>query len=120
MLVMVRCRWVGTMPNCFNSISRRLLLIAAASLLLYAACRAPLQIRDVKVNECCDTLCISWTTNYEARCKVTFCDETQCYTTEQEPEWGTLHSNTMPKGVNHVEVCAVGKDGQIISVVLIP
>jgi len=102
------------MPNCFNSISRRLLLIAAASVLLLTACQAPLQITDVKVNDSCEMLFISWTTNYEAKCKVTFCDETQCFATDEEPEWGTLHSSIIPKDVHNIQVLAAGRDGQTV------
>ena len=100
------------MPSYFKSNDRRLLLIAAASFLLFTSCYDPLQIKEVKVNECCDMLCISWTTNYEAKCKVTFCDETQCYSTDEEPESGTLHSSTISKGVHNIQVYAEGRDGQ--------
>lgn len=78
-------------------------MITAASFLLIAACRAPLQIKDVKTNECCDMLCISWTTNYEAKCKVSFCNSLQCIVTDLEPEWSLLHSITIPKGVRIVK-----------------
>jgi len=114
MPVMVRCRSAGTMLNYSKSNAWRLLLIAAASFFLFIACRAPLQITDGKVNESCDMQCISWTTNDEARCKVTFCDETQCYATDGEPEWGMLHSNTIPKCVHNIQVYAEGGDGQTV------
>jgi len=81
-------------------------------LFLFFACQSPLQITDIKVNDSCDKLCLSWTTNYEAKCKLTFCDSTQCYATDEEPEWGILHSNTIPKGVHNIQIFAESKDKQ--------
>ena len=111
MPVTVRSRSGGTMPNCSKSIVKRLLLFVAASFYIFCvACRAPLQITDIKINECCDMICLFWTTNYEAKCKVTFCDSSQCYVTDLEPEWGFLHSNAIPKGVHSIKLYAEDKD----------
>jgi hypothetical protein len=85
------------------------LITATPILLLCLACRAPLQIVDIKVNDSCEKLCLSWTTNYDAKCKVTFCDDTQCYVTDLEPEWGTLHNTIIPKGVHNIRYMPTGK-----------
>jgi hypothetical protein len=51
----------------------------------------PLQITDVKVtHDECDCVCLSWQTNQEAICKVTYCKDNLCYTSPLEPEYGTL------------------------------
>ena len=86
--------------------------MAASILFLFVACRAPLQITDIKINDNCDILCMSWTTNYEAKCKVTFCDLDQCYATDEEPEWGKLHSTSIPKGAHNIQIHAEGRYGQ--------
>jgi hypothetical protein len=101
------------MPNYSKSLTTRLQLITAASFFLFClACRTPLQITDVKVSNSCDNLCLSWTTNYDAKCKISFCDLSQCYITDLEPEWGLLHSNTIQKGVHDIKIYDEGKDGQ--------
>lgn len=109
-----RCRSVGTAPSCSKFIAQRLLLFVAASIFfLSLACRAPLQITDIKVNDKCDKLCQSGTTNYEAKCKVTFCDSIQYYATDKEPELGMLHSNTIPKEVYDIKIYTEGRDSQM-------
>ena len=88
-------------------------MVTAASFFLFSvACKAPFQITDIKVSDSCGMLCISWTTNCEAKCKVSFCDSLQCYATDEEPEWGVLHNITIPRDAHDIKIYAESIDGQ--------
>ena len=87
-------------------------MAAASLLLLCLACHTSLQIKDVKVNDNCDELCLSWITNMDAKCKVSFCDDTQCFVTEVEPEWSLLHSITIPQSAHRIQIWVESRDGQ--------
>lgn len=77
---------------------------------------APLQITNVKmVDEGCDCVCLSWETNQEAVCKVTYCDDKLCFTSSLEPEYSTLHSIGIPQG-SKITITAIGKNGQSTSI----
>jgi len=93
------------------------LLIIGLLLILMAGC-APLQITDVKVtHDECDCVCLSWQTNQEAICKVTYCTEGCCYTSEMEPEYSTLHCYGLPiRKAKDVTITAIGRNGQAISI----
>jgi hypothetical protein len=77
---------------------------------------APLQVTDVKViDDNCGCACVSWETNFEAQCKVTYCEGGMCYTSSLEPEYSTLHSYGFPMGsdeLHDVTIIAIGKDGR--------
>jgi len=88
-----------------------LLLLAA---LLFSSC-APLAITNVKIVDDCGCACLSWQTNQDAQCKVTYCEGTLCYTSSLEPEYSTLHSIGIPWGMKDFIITAVGRDGQTIS-----
>jgi len=88
-----------------------LLLLAA---ILFASC-APLAITNVKIVDDCGCACLSWETNKDAQCKVTYCEGTMCYTSPMEPEYGTLHSIGIPLGMKDVTITAIGRDGQTVS-----
>jgi len=88
-----------------------LLLLAA---LLLSSC-APLAITNVKIVDDCGCACLSWETNQDAQCKVTYCEGTMCYTSSLEPEYGTLHSIGIAQGMKDVTITAIGRDGQTVS-----
>jgi len=88
-----------------------LLLLAA---LLFSSCM-PLAITNVRIVDDCDCACLSWETNHDAQCKVTYCEGTMCYTSSLEPEYGTLHSIGIPKGMKNITITAIGRDGQTMS-----
>jgi hypothetical protein len=77
----------------------------------------PLQITDVKImRDECDCVCLSWQTNQEAICKVTYCTDGMCYTSGLEPEYSTLHSFGLPVRVaKDITITAIGKNGQAVS-----
>jgi hypothetical protein len=85
--------------------------------LLLAGC-IPLQITDVKVtHDECDCICLSWQTNQEAICKVTYCEDGLCYTSQLEPEYGTLHCYGLPvRRAKDITITAIGKTGQTASI----
>jgi hypothetical protein len=94
---------------------RKLWIIGLLALLL-ASC-IPLQITNVKlVDEGCNCVCLSWQTNQEAVCKVTYCEETTCFTSPMEPEYGTLHSIGIPPDSKEVTITAIGRNGQAATV----
>jgi len=88
-----------------------LLLLAA---LLFSSC-TPLAITNVKIVDDCGCACLSWETNQDAQCKVTYCEGTMCYTSPLEPEYSTLHSIGIPQGMKDVTITAIGRDGQTVS-----
>ena len=88
-----------------------LLLLAA---LLFSSC-TPLAITNVKIVDDCGCTCLSWETNQDAQCKVTYCEGTICYTSPMEPEFSTLHSIGIPPGIKDVIITAIGGDGQTVS-----
>jgi len=94
------------MPN-----SLRLLLLAV---LLFTSC-TPLAITNVKIVDDCGCACLSWETNQDAQCKVTYCEGTMCYTSPMEPEYSTLHSIGIPPASKDVTITAIGRDGQSTS-----
>lgn len=69
----------------------------------------PLQITNVKMVDDCGCTCLSWETNQEAICKVTYCEGAMCFTSELEPEYSTLHSIGIPGGAKNVTITAIGK-----------
>ena len=78
---------------------------------------APLAITNVKmVDEGCDCACLSWETNQEAVCKVTYCEGTMCYTSPVEPEYSTLHSIGIPPDSKDVTITAISQGGQSTSI----
>jgi hypothetical protein len=85
-------------------------------LLLLAGC-TPLRITDVShTHDECDCVCLSWQTNQEAQCKVTYCQDNMCYTSELEPEYGTVHSYYLPVRIaKDITITAIGKDGRTAS-----
>ena len=89
-----------------------LLLLAA----LFLSC-VPLQITDVKVtHDECDCVCLSWQTNQETICKVTYCEDGMCYTSQMEPEYSTLHSYSLPiRKAKGVTITAINRSGQAVS-----
>jgi len=82
--------------------------------LLFSGCM-PLAITNVKIVDDCGCACLSWETNQDAQCKVTYCESTMCYTSSLEPEYGTLHSIGIPQGMKDVTITAIGRDGQTVS-----
>jgi len=82
--------------------------------LLFSGCM-PLAITNVKIVDDCGCACLSWETNQDAQCKVTYCESTMCYTSSLEPEFGTLHSIGIPQGVKDVTITAIGRDGKAAS-----
>jgi hypothetical protein len=88
-----------------------LLLLAA---LLFSSC-APLAITNVKIVDDCGCACLSWQTNQDAQCKVTYCEGTMCYTSPLEPEYSTLHSIGIPWSMKDTTITAIGRDGQAAS-----
>ena len=85
-------------------------------LLLLAGC-APLQITNVShTHDECDCVCLSWQTNQEAICKVTYCQDNMCYTSEMEPDYATTHSYWLPVRVaKDITITAINKNGQAVS-----
>jgi len=83
-------------------------------LLILGLCIActPLAITNVKVVDDCECACLSWETNQDAQCKVTYCEGTMCYTSPLEPEYSTLHSIGIPKGSKSITITAIGRNGQ--------
>jgi hypothetical protein len=83
---------------------------------LFTGC-TPLAITNVKIVDDCDCgcACLSWETNQDAQCKVTYCEGTMCYTSPMEPEYSTLHSIGIPLGMKDVTITAMGRDGQTVS-----
>ena len=75
----------------------------------------PLAITNVRVVDDCGCACLSWETNQDAQCKVTYCEGTMCYTSPMEPEFSTLHSIGIPPGMMNVTITAIGRDGQTVS-----
>lgn len=94
-----------------------LLLMAVVVIIGITACQSPLNITNIKVvDDLCGCICISWETNYDAICKVTYCEEGLCYTSELEPEYGVLHSYGIPShNSSSITITAIGKDGTAIS-----
>jgi hypothetical protein len=93
-------------------------LISLFILLANLSC-TPLQITNVKiVDEGCDCVCLSWETNQEAVCKVTYCDDKGglCYTSPMEPGYSTLHSIGIPPGSKDVTITAISQGGQSTSI----
>ena len=88
-----------------------LLLLAA---LLFSGC-TPLAITNVKIVDDCGCACLSWETNQDTQCQVKYCKGTMCYTSQTEPEYGTLHSIGIPQGIRDVSITAIGRDGQTVS-----
>jgi hypothetical protein len=88
-----------------------LLLLAA---LLFASC-TPLAITNVKIVDDCGCACLSWETNQDAQCKVTYCEGSMCYTSPLEPEYSTLHSIVIPQGMKDITITAIGTDSQTVS-----
>ena len=88
-----------------------LLLLAA---LLFSGC-VSLSITNVKIVDDCGCACLSWETNQDAQCKVTYCEGTMCYTSTLEPEYSTLHSIGIPQGMKDVTITAIARDGQTAS-----
>jgi len=72
----------------------------------------PLAITNIKVINDTGCVCLSRETNQEARCKVTYCEGTMCYTSTLEPEYSTLHSIGIPQGMKDVTITAIGRDSQ--------
>ena len=88
-----------------------LLLLAA---LLLSSCTS-LAITNVKIVDDCGCACLSWETNRDAQCKVTYCEGTMCYTSPLEPEYSTLHSIGIPLGMKDFIITAIGRDSQSVS-----
>ena len=85
---------------------------------LTLACQPPLAITNVKTLDAeCGCYCVSWETNQEAVCKVTYCMDRLCYTSSLEPEYSTLHSFGIPVDnfCPDVTITAIGRDGQATS-----
>lgn len=71
----------------------------------------PFQIENVKVSD----HCLAWTTTQDAKCKVTFCDDKQCYITDEEPEYSQVHCLELPGKVHNIHITAMNKQGQEIT-----
>lgn len=84
-----------------------LLLLAA---LLFTSC-TPLAITSVKMTD----ECLTWQTNQEAQCKITYCEGTLCYTSPVEPEYSKLHCYSLPAAAKEITITAIGRDGQTYS-----
>lgn len=97
---------------------KRLILAGLLLAALFVSCAPPLQIIHFSVmDDSCGCACLSWETNYEARCKVTYCEGGMCYTSPLEPEFSTLHSygfpiNTLKLLMEGVTITCIGRDGQ--------
>jgi hypothetical protein len=85
-------------------------------LLAVALSCAPLQITSIKIiDDNCGCACVSWETNFEAQCKITYCERGMCYTSPLEPEYSTLHSYGFPMSsdrLHDVNITAIGPNGQ--------
>jgi len=91
------------------------LLLAA----LFFSC-APLQITNVKVLDDYGCACLSWETNQESQCKVTYCEGNMCSTSSLEPEYSTLHSIGIPPGAKNVTITAISRQGLATSLEVDP
>jgi len=94
-----------------------LIAIAAAALLFCAtaalsSCSPPLEITDTRIIPAADgSLCIAWETSEPTVCRMTYCKDGRCYTSEQEPEYGYLHVYSFfEKGIDRIGVLATTKD----------
>ncbi|MCK9569558.1 hypothetical protein M0R72_11515 [Candidatus Pacearchaeota archaeon] len=92
------------------------LLIAAA---LFFILR-PMEITQPEIKDDCGCLCMSWETNQDAQCKVTFCEEGMCYTSILEPEYSTSHYYSISGRSIHggITITAIGRFGQAKSLTL--
>ena len=91
-------------------------LVIISLLVLLAGC-TPLQITDLShTHDECDCVCLSWQTNQDATCKITYCVDGMCYTSGLEPDYSTMHSYWLPVCVvKDITITAIGKDGQSVS-----
>lgn len=89
----------------------RYALVLFTLLLLFSAC-SPLAITSIKASEGC----LTWQTNQEAQCKITYCEGTLCYTSPIEPDYGTLHCYSLPVGAKDITITAIGRNGQTCSI----
>lgn len=92
-------------------------IVGLLALILLAGC-APLAITDIKVVTVDDAgyQCLSWSTNQDAQCKVTYCEGNLCSTSPLEPEYGTLHCIGIPAGGKDIAITAIGTNGQAATV----
>jgi len=81
-------------------------------IVLLLACSPVLKITDVNVRDGCEW-CVSWETNLESRCKVTYCDDHQCYVSDWSP-WRTLHSAGVPRHAKDIIIYVESRDGQVL------
>lgn len=97
---------------------RKLVLLALILAIVCAGCSPPLAITDIKIVTVDEGgyQCLSWSTNQDAQCKVTYCEGNLCSTSPLEPEYGTLHCIGIPAGGKDLTVTAIGRDGQTCSI----
>ncbi|MCK9569848.1 hypothetical protein M0R72_12970 [Candidatus Pacearchaeota archaeon] len=100
---------------------KRWLIIGLLVLGLAALSCRPLEIISVNVvDDNCECACVSWETNQDAQCKITYCSGDLCYTSPLEPEFSTFHSYGLPGStfkmlMKGVTITAIGRDGQTCS-----
>jgi len=87
-------------------------LIGLLALMTLAGC-TPLAITNVKAT---DDGCLSWSTNQEAQCKITYCEGTLCYTSPVEPDYSMLHCYSLPMPAKDITITAINRNGQAVSI----
>ncbi len=101
---------------CIFALCALILILFFLVIGLATSCAPTVQITDVKVLDEGECICLSWTTNVEAVCKVTYCDGGMCYTSSLEPEYGTLHCYGLPLVYDSVTITAIDKSGNGASI----
>jgi len=90
----------------------KILLIIGLAVFMLPAC-SNLAITDIKVVEDCGQ-CMTWQTTEPARCRITYCDDNQCYSSEWEPYYGTLHCYGLPRYIHDIKILSLNRGNHLI------
>lgn len=85
--------------------------VLMTGLLLALSC-SPLAVTQVTMDDCG---CLHWQTNLSARCMVTWCDDSQCHSSEWESINNTDHCYPLQRYAHNIVIYSISGEQKILT-----